>query len=59
MISSIFSYFPVFRNAIQREELPIFGHNSQVGSSTPTLQGSQKQGYVEHDEIVDDELAVS
>lgn len=30
---------------------PKFGHNSQVGFSTPALQASQNHGSIEHDEI--------
>lgn len=39
--------------------LPKLGHSSQDGSAIPARQDSQNQGSVEHEDTVDDMLAVS
>lgn len=39
--------------------LPVLGHNSQHGSTTPARHASQNQGSVEQDDVVDDKLIFS
>lgn len=39
--------------------IPLLGHNSQLGSNTPALQASQNHGSVEAELTVLDSLATS